>query len=394
MYIEDLIHFLAKGVCQLFSRDERMIESFDYQNIQGIGLTEKQRTAAIKILKHYESSIAPFFGNISHLLNNPIYKLPVRVLKTIKKITIADHVTYGRIIKVEFPYNEDKVRIIRENRDRLALSSWDQEMKCWVFSLDEASIVFLTDFLEQENFDIDPEIVNYAAEAKKIIKNMESYVPMLVLENNLPKIINSPKNLPKLISSNVIEAVFECRKIGVLTWSEEIDNQLANANVSEQVIEFLSSDYDKKILIDSQFTSIKCLENIVQYMSPCLFVIPGGNEFEKMSMAYNFLNSIGIADKDMSVMFRLPSDEGGNFNNFVKDHKLNSPIGENTKVVFVGTKFPKSILKSKIKFNSIINLGMYSAHHTTQSFLENHENVVVFSEVSSKKERAVWQQLK
>ena len=92
----------------------------------------------------------------------------------------------------------------------------------------------------------------------------------------------------------------------------------------------------------------------------------------------------------MSVMFRLPSMEGGDFNNFVKNHNLNSPITDETKIVFVGTKLPKSIIKSKIKFNSVINLGQHSAHHTIQEFMNNQENVVIFTELSSTREQTLW----
>ena len=153
---------------------------------------------------------------------------------------------------------------------------------------------------------------------------------------------------------------------------------------------YLGKDYNTKTLINSQNTVIECLEPLVKYMSPCLFVIPGGSEVEKLIMAYSFLNRLGIPDQEMSVMFRLPSMEGGDFNNFVKYHNLNSPITEETKIVFVGTKFPKSILKSKIKFNSVINLGQHSAHHTIQEFMSNHENVVVFTELSNTREQALW----
>jgi len=327
---------------------------------------------------------------VSNHLANPVFKLPLRVLKVIKKISIIERNDFGRAIKVEFPYSEERVKFIRENKDRLNYAQWDQELKAWVFSLDEASIVFLLDFVGNESFEFDEEFLTYATQSREIIKNMEQHVPMMILENNQPKLVNVPKNVPELINTDTLAAVFEARRAGVLTWSDEVDQKLEDAGISEEVKSFLTSDYNKKTLINSQTSIVDCLGPIVKYMSPCLFVIPGGSELEKLVMSYEFLSRQNIPNQEMSVMFRLPSMEGGDFNNFVKNHELNSPITDETKIVFIGTKLPKSILKSKIKFNSVINLGQHSAHHTIQEFLANHENVVVFTELSNTRDKAIW----
>ena len=391
IYIEDLIGLALTGICTLNYRDENMLDSFHTQNCQGIGLTEKQRAAAVRILQNYQKAISATLNTqIINELTNPVFKLPIRALKVVKKISVVTHDSFDKVIKVEFPYNEDKVKLIRENKDKLNYAQWDQESKAWVFSLDEASIVFLLDFVGEENYEIDEELSEYISQSQTIIDNMEQYVPMLALENNTLKLTNLPKNSPNLSSTDILEAVFEARRLGILTWSDEVDQQLENSGIDQNIKTFLSQDYNTKTLINSQNTVIECLEPLVKYMSPCLFVIPGGSEVEKLIMAYSFLNRLGIPDQEMSVMFRLPSMEGGDFNNFVKYHNLNSPITEETKIVFVGTKFPKSILKSKIKFNSVINLGQHSAHHTIQEFMSNHENVVVFTELSNTREQALW----
>jgi hypothetical protein len=55
---------------------------------------------------------------------------------------------------------------------------------------------------------------------------------------------------------------------------------------------------------------------------------------------------------------------------------------------------PKSVLKSKIRFGSIVNMGTHSAHHTVKEFMKNHENLVIFSEITKFKnirDRLSWQ---
>jgi hypothetical protein len=121
-------------------------------------------------------------------------------------------------------------------------------------------------------------------------------------------------------------------------------------------------------------------------MGPCLVVIPGGSEIDTTRTAYEFLSGIGIKNDEMSVMFRLPSGPTEIFNKFVKDNELNSPITENTKIVFVSSKLPKPVLKSKIKFNGIINLGFSNVHYTMRDFVGKHENLVFYSKKKQQRE--------
>jgi hypothetical protein len=302
-------------------------------------------------------------------------------------------VVHGRVIQIEFPFDEEKIKKIREQKEQINLVTWESDKSAWILSLEEAAIRFLINVIGEEDYDLDEEFFDYLTQAKNILENIEQYVPMLVLNQDGPKIANSPKNLPILTSKDVVSAVFEARRLGILTWDESIAQHITIFHLPESIKEFLTNDYDHVTLIDSQKNSINCLDTIVKYLSPCLIIIPGGSELEKTSMAYDYLKSQGIKNSEISAMFRLPSDTGADFNNFVKNSELNNPITDSTRIVFVSTKLPKSVLKSKIRFNSIINMGTHSAHHTIREFMKNHENLVIFSEISKLKnirERLTW----
>jgi hypothetical protein len=86
----------------------------------------------------------------------------------------------------------------------------------------------------------------------------------------------------------------------------------------------------------------------------------------------------------MSVLFRLSAESGQKFNDFVKNEGLNGPITPETKVVFISTKLPKPLLKSGIKFNTIINLGYAMAHYTIKEYSRNHQNFINFDQKSVK----------
>jgi hypothetical protein len=394
VYIEDLVRILAKGICPMHSKDEQMIASFDDQNGRGIGLTVKQRSAAIRILRHYESPISKVSGlSIQTILDNPQFQLPLREIRTVKQVSVVPYDGYPRAIKLEFPYDEEKLKSIHQYKEQGGSAQWDGEQKSWIFSLDEENIEFLIRFCGDGEFIFDDEFEQYKNSVVDIVKNIQDYVPMLVLKNSDLKIANKPENLPELESKDVLSAVFEARRKGILTWDETINQHPSMREIQEPVREFLNGDYDHITLIDSQKNSIDCLDSIIKYLSPCLIIIPGGSELEKISQAYDFLTSRGIKNSEISTMFRLPSETGTDFNNFVKNSELNNPITDSTRIVFVSTKLPKSVLKSKIRFNCIINMGTHSAHHTIKEFMKNHENLVIFSEINKLKnirDRQAW----
>jgi len=396
IYIEDLIRVLSKTSRYLHPKDESMITSFDNQNYQGTGLTEKQRAAALRILRHHQSFLSSSLGNanIEDMLDNPVFKLPLRILKTVRKLSIVDHADHGHSVKLEFPFDEERIKKIKEQKDKTTITAWDSDQSAWFMSLEETTIRFLMDFVKDADFEVDQQLQDYFLQTEKIVENIEQHLPMLVLKDKELKIANKPENLPELESNDIVSAVFEARKRGILIWDETVNQHPSIKALSEPVREFLNHDYDHITLIDSQKITIDCLNDIVDHMKPCLFIIPGGNELEKISQAHDFLISRGIENSEISTMFRLPNETDADFNNFVKNNGLNNPITENTKIVFVSTKLPKSVLKSKIRFNCVINLGTHSAHHTVREFMKNHENLVIFSEISKLKnirERLTWQ---
>jgi hypothetical protein len=209
---------------------------------------------------------------------------------------------------------------------------------------------------------------------------------MLDIENGLPVFRNIFTNFPKLEATEIIPAMFEARRRGISTWSDAVVEKFNNANINEFTRAFLKSEVDDYLHINCEKNDISCLGEIITYMSPCMFVIPGGSELKKLTQVYEFLKTSGIDNHEMSVMFRLDSKIDKNFNNFVKDNKLNLPIAENTKVVFISSKLPKPVLKSKIHFNSVINMGFGGVHYSIRDYVGNHENLIFYTEKKEQKE--------
>ena len=169
--------------------------------------------------------------------------------------------------------------------------------------------------------------------------------------------------------------MFQARLLGIDLWDDDIDHQIKNDPITYQ---FLKNPISDSFYLKADEPDISCLKNIIRYLNPCLIILPGGSELEKLAQANDILKGLGMDEKNMSVLFRLSSENGKNFNDFVKNQGLNGPISEETKVVFVSGKLPKTVLKSKIVFNSIINFGFENAHYTLKEFVKNSPNFVYF----------------
>ena len=388
MNIEDfIVHLAFNRSAVLNAWDQQLVYSFADQIGRGSGFTEKQGNLALKILKRHSSSLSSTLNrDITQYLVNPTYRYPFRQINSLKKFTVIDDATYGKVIKVEFPYNEDYVTEIRKNRDNLGFAQWDKDEKAWMFDLSENSIRFLSNLMVKEQFVCDDEFQNYVNQFKEIHNNLDKYVPMLVLENNELKLVNISKNTPILKSKDILSAVFEARKYGVVTWDSEVSNFIESDRVQHITRGLIKTEPGENYHVNPENTKISDLKQIIEYMSPCLFVIPGGSEMEKTEMSYEFLSSMGIRNDEISVMFRMPSTTHKKFNDFVKNNNLNNSITTDTKVVFVSSKMPKPVLKSKIKFNSVINLGFGNVHYTMRDFVGKHENLVFYSSSAKQKE--------
>jgi hypothetical protein len=387
MNIEDLIVSLTLSNVRLNPWDEKLVYSFYDQITKGLGFTEKQSLLAVKTLnRHYVSLSAFLQKDVSPFLTTPSYRLPIRQINNTKKINVVPSAVFGKEIKAFFPYNEKIVESIRKNKEDIGHAVWSKEEKCWIFALTENSIQFLSDLSSREHFEVDEEFENLQDQVNLIINNMENYIPMLVVDEKIPKIANFSKNTPLIESQDLMGAVFEARKMGIFTWDETISNFIDSDEVDPTTRLFLKTEPQENFHVDSDFHDISALGKIVTNLSPCLVVIPGGSEYETLVMAHTFMKELGIEDQEMSVMFRLPSTSHEIFNNFVKTNNLNNPITENTKVVFVSSKLPKPVLKSKLKFHCVLNMGFSSVHYTMKDFVGKHENLVFYSRKKEQRE--------
>jgi hypothetical protein len=359
--------------------DQKIIDSFGNQIMIGTGFTEKQSVLAVKILSRYSDQISLHLkNNINRFLENPTYRYKIRKTVTTRSIKIIDNT----VIEVKFPFDENFVTEIRKYKSSHSSRSgnivWDKENTSWMFTLNESNIQFITNLCNPNDFEFDEDFKKYARDSEAILENIENYAPILVGENNQYAIVNAPKNMPKITATDLLGAVLQARKFGVILWDDNIDHCLNTGTIDDVTVQFLKSNPGAITELSNNTSDLACLETVLKNLGPSLIIVPGGMELEKMTHALDLLQGIGVSNKNMSVLFRLPTETGRNFNDFVKNQELNGPICEETSVVFISGKLPKPLIKSGIRFNSIINLGFDSAHYTIKEYVKNHPHQIYF----------------
>jgi len=381
--VEELILAMWHLHIKLNNYDAKVVNNFYGEEIFGkLQFTEKQANLALQIINRYKEQLSTALNcDVLPLIMKPTFRTPPRKIKTDKMITIRDDSVYGRILAVEFPYNESIVAEIKKIKNTINSINWVHVEKIWSFPLSEASLFFLKNLAEREQFNTDTDFQNLANQLPAIIENTQSTVPMLITGEDGLKLLNVSKHVPSLSSTEIVPAVFESRKFGVTTWDDEIESYLLSSNVEPVTRHFLKSNPGTPInYFNIDKHNILKIRDIVKNLTPVLFIIPGGSELDKTQTIHNSLTEFGFDNSEISVLFRLSSKNGDDFNRYIRDNNLNSAISNNTRAVLISSRFPKTIVKTGIKFNCVISLGSAIVHYSIKDFIQSHVNFMTFSE--------------
>lgn len=379
MYIEDIIQAAVSHIKCLNSWEDSMMTSFSLQIYNGSALTEKQAKLAVKILTRNLSKLNSAFGfDITGYIEKSTFRLGIRTItvNNNKKISIIEDLYNQKVIKVEFPFDEKLLDKIRKQRIKLKFPMWKKEEKAWHFSLDADSLAFLTTFAEEENFSCDDEFTEYSRQVKKIQKEIQIYHPMLVKNENKFELINVSRYTPQITEDNLIDCLFQARKLGINVWDDAVEEELSASTVPSRVKEFLKLSATESLKLNMSNEDLTALKEIIPRLFPCLFILPGGSEKETTQLSVDFLKSIGVSNSEISVLFRMPNSTHADFNQYIRDNELNSPISEKTRAVLITGKIPKTILESKIYFHSLVNYSFHNVHYTIREYVTGHPNVI------------------
>jgi len=385
--VENMVHAVA-------TQASSVLKPYDYVFVQSLsqqisynqyGLTEKQASLCLKILKKNINWLNQFYQrDVLECIENPTYLFPLRTISSQHKISYIPDKDINERIKLQFPYNEEIVTFIKSQRNKVYNYQWDANDKCWYLSLDTWSLEICHTLHKKYKFEYDSEFQNYFDQMEEIYNNLEKYVPMLDKINGSYKLRNVSPKVPEILGNDLLESLFQARRYGITSWSDSVEIDMVEQNIDTMTLQFLKHIEKKEFPVNLEEIDQKYLENLIKNLLPCLFFIPAGSELSKTQHAVAILKNIGIENSDISVLFRLPNDTNSNFNIFVRENGLNTPLTGETKAVFISQKIPKTFFPSAHRFKTAIMYNKYHAHYATRDFLKNFQNIIEITDKNTK----------
>ena len=395
LYIEDLMCRLGNQGHYLFTSPYAKVSSFDNNIVSnlsasceaGRGLTIKQRNVSIRLCEKYRGQLVSLLGQDAvDALANPDFKSPL-LEAYIPEFSIKID---NKVISVRFPFDQNIVGKIRSFKGETGNQriQWNPESKSWDFDLDEANVVWIKNNLITDAYKVDDQFNQYFSQISEIFEKIDQFVPCVDHDGNQFVFKNAHPSVPQPETNDIKEALVKARLYEITTWEEKVEKIIENANFSPILKSFLTKTDKKVIEFDSNEYDIDQFTDLFKYNLPVLIVVPGGNELQSLRTWYFWLKSQNFVENDISVMFRLDNGNGAAFNDIVKEYKLNNPIKENTKVVFISQKIPKPVVKSGVEFKFVINLSAtWSSHYSINSYLDTMPNVIRYAPIKKEEKK-------
>jgi hypothetical protein len=379
--IEDLILYIydpmngfdRKG---LPPRDRSILFSMASQLKKPLSLTQRQAELSVKIITENKS----LYGRIEtldRLLEFPIYKYPFRVIDTSRRIFLLNKET----IAIKFPFDNSINKILDKIPGR---KIYNINERCHTFKLNESNLNVIVNNFKEHNFDIEPKLLDWYNEIIDIISHPENYIPSISIKENAIELVNCNRNIEEYFLSNKKENIKSnlllAKSMG-LYFTTEIQEYISNLNLLELSNKLIL--VDKTRVAVSKYNKIDIAATLKELDAfPILMFI---DDNEKLSSDFNnwisAFNDTGIDNSEISVLFR--SDKNVNFNQTIKDNKLNNHVDNNTKIVFVKHKIPKILYKINFIPSLIISSNIFYVHYSSQKLVDSHPIILYYTEQAS-----------
>lgn len=157
-YIEDYITLMADHILswpirepliKLARYDEPIVHSMSDQVNSNTGFTDRQSVLAHKIVTKYKKQWAGAGYDVSHLVESPRYRLPIRLIDRTKMISVEDN-----FITISFPYDQELISYIRAGVNTVPGSLYfDKEKRHWRAGLIEQRLIWAKEFGLKFNFE-------------------------------------------------------------------------------------------------------------------------------------------------------------------------------------------------------------------------------------------------
>jgi hypothetical protein len=371
-YIEDLVKLFA-GKLQLGNFDQRIATSLADQAYRENPFTEKQAVIALRLIKKYRRQFVNLgITTVDSLLDNPKYKYPFRVVDRRKTAEIfKEFETKKKFICLKFPYSQEVVDKIKSNYNAIQQSKWDGDKKYWLLSLDEENIKLTINYLIPNGFELDEELAEYVNQYTQVQNDIENYLPMLDKING-EYIFKNIREKAKF--GDLEQALQQARMYAIPVLSDTVIEDLPTLNIDNELLKiYVNTEVQNFFFNKNQYEKSKIVKIAKAWNTETVIFLNEGIDSSVLEDWILTLQACDVKLDDVAVLFRQKNEDSGeDFNNLIKKYGLNKAVSENPKWIFLGSKYPKSLVKNKVHPSICICENKYvTPHYTIKSAIKN-----------------------
>ena len=358
----------------------------DYDTVRSLAesqyaWTEKQARLALVILKRYLTKFQAHGMDIKKLLDKPVYEDDFRVIsfdKVIEKYTDDDNIDR---IEMRFPYHKKVIQLIRCMKDRRCLpgmyAMYDGEKKKWTFQHSDVTAYYLTLIAVRYDFKFtDDSLLNDYEEIKKeVIGHRQPTARLIAGEVVLD---NAPESLQEYWNENLknktaLEQLDSLKNFSISTKGINVE---AETTIGHKIAH---NNYHKLWIDSKGFSKTDVVKGLIELdCFPLMMPVSGDIHMEDdVKDFWEWLNAFKAHGIDIlndcswgfdikEPMYEKDYAKKGNdrvtllsnnrsqdfFENLFELHQMSKQfklISDNTKIIFVRNRIPRSLIKSKIR---------------------------------------------
>lgn len=386
--VEDILMMLA-GIDKGYGRftipvdDRGVLVSIAKQVANKVALTERQLVLVHERLSrrvYVEQLIKAGLTSEQYQTAIATTYYPVREVDRSRSITVINTLEHEEIerrvldrmsknhknatwIKIAFPFNKRLIGLVDGLVDASGTNAYMHESgtREHFFRFHDNIAFLCVAMLKDEGFEIDSELLEYYEKLEQIRDNKEKYLPYAKdgrVENLHP---SAQDILTEKLGAPCVDNFFRYKDRSLMYGIEYFDEELLAQSMTGCTMltrKIVNRTSPEVLVVPKDFSIGQIVESMVQLERlPMLFILGPENAESDLRRVHDRVKD-HVSSEEISVLFRMDNDKNPGFNEFVKNQNLNSPVTENTKVVFVSRdKMPKPLLQSGWLPDSVVRVG-------------------------------------
>jgi len=169
-------------------------------------------------------------------------------------------------------------------------------------------------------------------------------------------------------------ALQQARMYAIPILSDTIIEDLPTLNIDNELLKiYVNTEVQNFFFNKNQYEKSKIVKIAKAWNTETVIFLNEGIDSSVLEDWILTLQACDVKLDEVAVLFRQKNEDSGEeFNNLIKNYGLNKAISENPKWIFLGSKYPKSLVKNKVHPSICICENKYvTPHYTIKSAIKN-----------------------